>query len=165
MSPYKHEPLASTVAWDSDEQRTVFLTKCESDSTYHVERMLSVMNKPSQFVGRVSSYETAVQHWAEWEKWEEENPSTIKGLDKGPAVVDSDGRKGRPTTKDKEAIQKASEAWHIAVAGRKQAKLDWAEWQSKEIARIRQQTAAALEGWDDYVAQAKEELSRLQIGN
>lgn len=163
MTSYKYSDAAASIVWESDAQKEQFLINAEAvDDASVIEKMLSVMNKPSQFVGRVNDFNSAQLHWSQWDEWAAANEAP----EEQDSTADPDVKRtrGRPATKDREAIAIASKKWHDAVAGRKQAKLDWAAFVKAETERLRQQADAALQDWDNYVAHTKAELSRLQDG-
>jgi hypothetical protein len=119
------------------------------------------MNKPSQFVGRVATFEDAQKHWEDWDKYVAEN------ADAQAQTEEQAKPRGRPSAKkrDRAAIERAQEEWHKAVAGRKQAKLDTIAWQQREIAAIKARAIALMDDWDNFVLSKKEELSKLQNNN
>lgn len=162
MTVFKYAAEAASVMWDSEEQRSQFLLAAEQEDWVTVERMLSVMNKPSQFVGRVSDFESAKAHWQAWDAWQVANKEAEDVDTEDTATSKS---RGRLSVHNKELVEFASEKWHAAVAGRRQAKLDWRNWQRSEIARVREQVRLADEAWDKYVSDMRKELSQLQDGN
>lgn len=161
MTVYKYEHLATSVAWEDEAQRAEFLVRADEYDLQNVERYLSVMNKPSQFVGRVSTFEEAQKHWEDWDKYVAENDAAQVSADEQAK------QRGRPTSKkrDRAAIERAQDEWHKAVAGRKQAKIDTIAWQQREIAAIKARALALMDDWDNFVLSKKEELSKLQNNN
>lgn len=161
MTSYKYDAIAASVPWEDEAQRAEFLVRAEEYDLTTVERYLSVMNKPSQFVGRVSTFEEAQKHWEDWDRYVAEH------AEENPSADDDPKPRGRPSAKkrDRLAIERAQEEWHKAVAGRKQAKLDTTAWQQREIAAIKARAIALMDDWDNFVLSKKEELSKLQNNN
>lgn len=162
---YDHTCLGALVAWESEQQKNeFFFCVSEIQDREFVEKLLSVMNKPSQFVGRVNDYTSAALHWKEWEVYVAQMEAE---LPKDDIAIEVPRKRGRPSDRniDRAAVEKASDVWHAAVNGRKKAKLDWADWRRAEIAKIEELYAKNLADWDNYVAFTKDELSRLKSGN
>ena len=171
--------IFNDMLFESYEAQEQFNALAATHPVEYVDKLRSVLGKPSQFVGRVTSWEKAITHWEAWDayereelkrKFEEEQASKPQKKLKVPKVpkppkVPSGKPPGRPSTKDPEVqaallaeVEEARRAWKEAVALVNHADVTWAEWERGEITKIRQQAGEAHTARHNWVRQLKETL-------
>lgn len=149
--------LTADIQWPSVEAHNAFLDgMCAApDISYPEAAMLaSVVNKPSQFVGVVTTFEHAQRHLIEWRKFVETN-----GIETGIAA---------PTEKDiaeetlAEKAEKASKAFHDAVRMRAEARENIRQWADEQRKHIRQVVADSDDQWDRFVKEKRANMHALK---
>lgn len=163
--------------WDSPEQKTEFtlnlgIYKPEMD---HALLLLSVMNKPSQFIGRVLNYGLAEDHCAALKTYlaqEEAEKAAAERKSDPDAVANAlqevkqkleqgdEERKKHSLVARQEQIEIASKEWHEAVHGRNQAYKDWDAWAKRAVEEARTKCAQEKQKWDDFVFMKREALRK-----
>jgi hypothetical protein len=144
--------------FESAEAEVEFLDWARTADPAEAERFASVLGKPSQFVGRVTTLQGAREHWRQWEAWQETEGVALEEQRRTMAV-DVPPAPPQPSAIEVEAARKA---WHDAVTWAKQNEREWADWKKAELDRINRACKSAEESRRCQVEIAREAYRRLR---
>jgi hypothetical protein len=163
--------------FDSLESQIEFQARTAHLPEEEVQRLRSVLGRPSQFVGRVMNYASAVRHWKEWQEYTDRESPHIEALATGKPLPEEKRGPGRPRLnaeplaatrkyrrdpEHKARVDQASKEWHEAIAQCKELDESWNRYVQAQVDAIRKQAADAKAQRDEYVRVKREAYRALR---
>jgi hypothetical protein len=143
--------IFNDLLFESPEAQYYFQQMTADMPPEEVDKLRSVLGKPSQFVGRVMSFDQAVEHWKAWEEWHAQEELKKSVVEKAKSL-------SLPSVE----LELARQLWHRTVELAREDAAAWHNWQRDAIAQIRQQHRDAEIRRAAAVEQAREHYKRLK---
>ncbi len=153
--------------FDSPQAYAHFVEAIAAYQPAEQDRMCRVVGKPSQFVGRVTSLATALEHWKQWEQWDRDDRARQQAARKESANGSSPKASAPSAPKQavNEELETANREWREAIEWARKNTVEWDDFIRTQMENLREQARAAKEAREKMVKDKRDAFRAIKNRN